>query len=136
MTAARKNRGWLWYFVIVLVLAIAATVWLGVFNLRQQLQREQLDAARKLWEKNGPKDYRFLYTTRRNDEPRVDRFVVVVRNGKVISVTLNDVVQIEERSLRYHSMPALFDSIETFLVLDADPKRPRTHARGLFDAKD
>jgi hypothetical protein len=46
---AKKNRRWIWFFVVVFTMAVAATAVLIAFNLRQQLKPEQLAAARRLW---------------------------------------------------------------------------------------
>ena len=56
MTEPRKNRGWVWFFVVLAVLAVAAVVGNWSYNLSQQLTPDQLRAAEELWKKNGPRD--------------------------------------------------------------------------------
>jgi uncharacterized membrane protein len=86
---AKKNRRWIWFFVVVFVLALLATVVLVVFNLQQQLKPEQLSAARKLWSEKGPRDYTMTYTTRVNEETELDRYWVQVRGGRVVLAKYN-----------------------------------------------
>ncbi len=62
MNAPRRNRGWIWYFVILGVLTVAAVGVLVTFNVQQQLKPEQVEAARRLWEAKGPPDYDMTYT--------------------------------------------------------------------------
>src|SRR5262249_52339010 len=135
-TAPRRNRGWIWYLVIVFALAAVATTTLIVFNLGQQLTPEQLEAARKRWQEKGPRDYELRYTTKIGTEPTIDRYVVVVRGGQVQSVTLNEVVRVPKAKFSYYGMPALFDQIEQFLEIDRQPGKPRTYARAVFSPED
>jgi hypothetical protein len=132
MAQPKRNRGWLWYFVIVLGLTVAATVVLGVFNLRQQLTQEQFEAARKLWDAKKPADYDLVYIKRLNDDAKGDRFAVAVRGGEVRSAKMNG-RDLDERERRYHSMDQMFNDIERLLELDRQPKAPRTYLRGRFD---
>ncbi|MCI0456826.1 MAG: DUF6174 domain-containing protein [Gemmataceae bacterium] len=133
---AKRNRGWLWYFLVVVVLAVGAAVTLVVYNLGQQLTPEKLEAAHQLWEQKGPKDYEFRYTVRAGGEQEVvNRYAVVVRGGKVRSVTLNEQIQLPANKLAHHSMDRLFDDIERFLILDRQEKR-RVFQVAMFDPKD
>src|SRR5262249_11523051 len=61
VSPARRNRGWVWFFV-----ALAGLTLLGItinwrFNLGQQLKREQLEEARADWKKNGAASYDLEY---------------------------------------------------------------------------
>src|SRR4051794_30745793 len=122
--ASPKNRGWLWYFILLGVLTIAATVILAVFNLRQQLTPGQLEAARKAWQEQGPSDYTFSYTVHRLDVggESSDPSVVKVRAGKPVGV-LDNALPLDEDRLVYHSMPRLFDDIERLPDMDAEKDR-------------
>src|SRR4051812_32165483 len=108
--ASPRNRGWLWYFILLAVLTIAATTILAVFNLRQQLAPEQLEAARKAWQEHGPADYSFSYTVKRDDVggSSTDHYFVKVRGGKPVEV-LDNGLPLDEGRLVYHSMPRLLD---------------------------
>jgi hypothetical protein len=131
--ARPKNRAWVWYFVILIVLTIAATTTLFVFNIKQQLTPEQLAAATALWKAKGPASYDMEYTKQLGTEE--EKYFVEVRKGEVVSVKMND-QPIEERLYRYHSMLALFSFIEQFQKIDREPGRPRAFVRADFDATD
>src|SRR5262249_4483768 len=62
MDSPRPNRGWIWFFVILIVLTVTSITIMIVYNLRQQLKPEQLAQARALWEQKGPADYDLDYT--------------------------------------------------------------------------
>ncbi len=131
-TVVPKTHRWIWFFVVLFVLAIAATTVLIVFNLKQQLKPEQLRAARKLWNENGPKDYTLVYTTRVNDESREDQYWVKVRGGRAVESTFNGQQEPPER-LPYRSMDALFDIAERFMKIDSEKEAPKTFVRAIFD---
>jgi hypothetical protein len=133
--ARRRNRRWVWFFAVLALLTVAATVTLIVYNLSQQLTREELAKARKLWEEKGPKDYEFRYTTRYGED-REDHYAVVVRGGQVRSVTLNNTIHLPREKLRHYSMTALFDQIEDFLDLDSKSGRPKVYKVGRFSPAD
>ena len=105
-----------------------------VFNLRQQLKPEQLEAARKLWETNGPKDYVLKYSIHVYQDQRTDHYLVRVKQGKAYEAIVNDLPQSADR-MGYYGMEALFNYIERFLEIDAEPNAPRTFARARFDEK-
>jgi Family of unknown function (DUF6174) len=132
MNAPRRNRGWIWYFVILGVLTVAAVGVLVTFNVQQQLKPEQVEAARRLWEAKGPADYDMTYT-QKGSAP--GNFRVQVRNKKPVSV-IRDGEALEERFYRYSDMPALFGFIDDFLRLDAEPGKPRTFTVASFDPED
>jgi hypothetical protein len=127
----RRNRKWVWFFVALVLLTLTAVTSIVVYRWGQMLTPERLEAARKLWMEKGPKDYQFRYLKRLGGSDRPDRFAVVVRGGKVRSVTLNGTIQLPARLLAYHSMDALFDDIEAFLKQDREPNsaRPTTFAQ-------
>lgn len=126
------NRRWIWYFVVLVLLTIAAVATLIVYNLGQQLKREQLAAARELWKSNSLKSYQLTYTQKKGSDARAETYVVRVRSGKVVSVSL-DGRPLEKRLYSFFGMEALFDYILDFLEQDARPDRPRTFARARFD---
>lgn len=130
---ARKNRRWIWFFVVVFAMAVVATVVLIVFNLQQQLKPEQLAAARAMWKEKGPANYRMTYTQKLNQEPE-DHYVVKVRGGTVVESFFNGSAEPPER-WPYRSMEALFDFVEKFMRDDAQPSRPKVFVRAIFDDK-
>src|SRR5262249_54849848 len=132
MDIPRPNRGWIWFFVILIVLTVTSITIMIVYNLRQQLKPEQLAQARALWEQKGPADYDLDYTQVGSAS---GTFKVEVRAGKVVSATL-DGQPLERRQYRYSDMPGLFNSIEEFLEYDQQPGRPRTYTKAVFDPED
>ena len=136
-----KGRSWLWYAIGIAFVAVVLLTWLALFVQQQlqpdqQLKVEQVQAARKLWEAKGSKDYRLLYTVQRGGQQSKDLFFVDVRGGKVQNVVLNGTEQLPEEQFNYHSMPGLFNDIEIFLKRDAMPDSHQTFCRGYFDRDD
>ncbi len=131
---AKKNRAWIWVFVVMFGMAIVGSVVLIRFNLEQQLKPEQLEAARKLWRESGPANYTYTYTILRNEEPQPDRYQVMVRDGKVVNSKFNNQEE-EARLFPHRSMDALFDYIERFMRIDSEKNAPKTFVRAVFDQK-
>jgi hypothetical protein len=132
----RRSHSWIWYFVTLLVLSLIATGVIIAYNWGQQLTPERLEKARKLWEEKGPKDYEYRYTKRVGDDERGDHFHVVVRGGKVRSVTLNDTIQIPKNQFTYYGMLRMFDDIEDLLKRDSQPGKPQVFKMARFSAED
>jgi hypothetical protein len=135
MPPPRRSRGWIPFFLVVLVLALAASVTLVVYNFKQQLKPEQLEAAWKLWKHKGPASYLLVYSVRKGEDQELERFEVRVRGGTTESVTLNG-NQVERRVYPYYGMDELFGQISEFLRKDAEPGKPRVYTRAMFDDKD
>jgi hypothetical protein len=130
--APKRNRGWLWYFLLLAVLTILATATLATYNLKQQLTPEQLEAAWQLWKEKGPRSYRLLYTIRIDDRPEhaVDRYEVWVKDGRATQAIVNG--ETSER-LDWYGMDRLFGFIDTNLERDAKKGQPRVFTTGDFD---
>jgi hypothetical protein len=129
----RHGRAWIWFFVVLAVLAAAAAVISVITSLRQQLTPEQLHSAQERWREQGPRDYDMEYTFKRGET--ADSFQVQVRAGKVVALTQNS-RPLEERLYHYYDMPGLFGWIEDFLEQDRQPGRPRVFATASFDPLD
>ena len=54
MDDKRPNRGWIWFFLVVIVMAVTAAAITWSANIRQQLTPAQLAAAQKLWAEKRP----------------------------------------------------------------------------------
>jgi hypothetical protein len=134
LAVTKKSTAWVWYFVILVVMTLATTTTLIVYNLRQQLTPQQLAGAVALWKKHGPRSYDFEYTKRTTTNVE-EKYAVQVRDGEVTSVTLNE-EPLEERLYSYHSMLALFGFMDRFLEIDRQPGRPRAFVRASFDEED
>ncbi len=139
MPAPQQSYRWVWYFVVLIILTVAACTILVWYNLRQQLKKEDLQRAREQWKRDRPLNYDLHYTKRGSASGAFD---VEVRDGKVTSVTLdgreitqNDKPIDPSRYPRY-DMTALMDDIETFLEEDSESSRPRTYTVATFDPKD
>lgn len=132
MNEPKRNRGWIWYFVILIVLTIASITVMIVYNLGQQLKPEQLATARALWAEKGPADYDMEYTQIGNAP---GTYKVQVRDGEVVSATL-DGRALEPRQYGYYDMRGLFNSIDGFLEHDSKPGQPRTFTKAVFAADD
>jgi Family of unknown function (DUF6174) len=129
-----KNHGWIWYFVGVFVLAVVATgvtVW---FNRIAQLTPETLEKAEALWKTKGPKDYLLAYTISTVSKAGAGErhCVVKVKDGKAYEAKDNGIKQEPDR-MHYYGMPRMFQDIQTFLDEDAEPGKPKTYTRAVFD---
>jgi hypothetical protein len=132
----RRNRNWLWFF---LVLALLAAVAVGIplfYEPLEPLTIDRLRQARALWEQHRPPNYRLEYTKQGNAR---GTFVITVRDGKVKSVTLQTEgppIELEPRLYDIHDMTGLLDDIETLLKRDAQPNAPAATNRGRFSPED
>jgi hypothetical protein len=141
MSVPPPNRNWLWYFIGIALVTVVLLTWLALFVYQQtlpaqQLKLEQLQAARRLWDAKGSKDYQLLYTVQRGGGQSKDQFFVTVRGGKVESTIFNGKEGLPTDQLDFHSMRGLFIDIEQFLRHDAEPNSPQTFCRGYFDSED
>jgi hypothetical protein len=133
MTLPRRNRGWIWFFVVLIVLTVIVLVGLNMSIRGRQLTLEQLQQARAVWDQKGPRDYNVTWI-QKGSMP--GEFHVKVRNGKAILVTLAGSA-LEERLYPNYTMTALFAFIEDFLREDAKlAKERRTFTTATFDAED
>src|SRR4051794_412915 len=127
MTDRPKSRGSLYFFLVVAALTVAATATLVWFNQRQQLKPEQLEAARRTWKERGPADYVLAYTIQRDSASgtSTDHFLVKVRGGRAVDVLVNG-LPVEADRLSFYGIPRLFDYVEQFLDIDAEPGKAKT----------
>src|SRR5688572_15010149 len=109
MPPAKNPHGWKWFFLILGLLSLSATVSLICYNLWQQLTPEQFDAARKRWNQHGPKSYHLSFKesfTSADGQTASNEYAVTVRNGKVVDVVVNGIPKTER--LDYHDMKGIF----------------------------
>jgi Family of unknown function (DUF6174) len=135
------RKPWVWYFLGIALVAGGLLLWLALWiqhqmGRDQQLQVDQILAARKLWETKKIDDYQMVYTVQRGGDSKKDQYYVDVRGGKVRSVIFNGKEPLAESQLEYHSMAGLFNDIERFLWTDAQRDSPQTFCRGYFDTQD
>jgi hypothetical protein len=129
----RTNHGWIWFFIVLAVLTLAAIAIQIWYNPTVPLTAPLLAEAQARWKEHGPRNYDLDYTIKKIEN--TEKFHVQVRNGKVVSVTM-DGRALESRLYPYHTMPALFDFIEEFREQDSQPGRPRTFTSVMFDPVD
>src|SRR5262245_8985137 len=124
------QRRWIWYYVVLVILAAIAVATPWVINARQQLTEARVAKARALWRQHGPRDYNLEYTQQVDVEPR-DTFKVEVRRGKVIAARCNGQPTMEP----VWTIDAMFDYIETALLEDREAGQ-RNYTVADFDPTD
>lgn len=82
--AARRNYGWMIYFVVLVVLSVGAIVGNILFNLGQQLTAAQLAEAKARWEESGAADYDLLAGVFHDRDKPPEQHIVLVRGGRVV----------------------------------------------------
>jgi hypothetical protein len=130
LTKSRPKQ-WLWFFLLIgtlAVAAVAAEIW---SNERQQLTPEKLAAARARWREKGLRDYALDYEVKREDHPDPaprtgERHTVLVKDGRA------------ERpgAFEFGSVDDLFDRIAERLEADRQSGGPRPFVKATFDPDD
>ncbi len=133
-----RNRGWVWFFIALAVLAALAIGINWAYNARQQLTPEQLAAAERLWGQNGPADYdltvdKTISSQASTDDELRDHIEVKVRGKKAVAGTLNG-ASLPPRLYRLYDVPGWFEFVEDFLRIDTAPGARRTFRVAEFDS--
>jgi hypothetical protein len=137
------------FFALLVVLATFAVALPLLYNLRQQLRPEQLQAARQRWREHGPKDYDLTFAVTYDRDPLAERHIVLVRGGKVVLALREGEMVSLAPALRAaiglpagglgreqgRDVPAIFDHIESLLA-GQDTDARRNFIVGAFDPKD
>jgi hypothetical protein len=136
MPDKKPNRGWIWFFAVMIVLAVSAAAITWSANVRQQLTFEQLAAAQKLWAEKGPADYdlwieKRISSANSDAEQPPEIIESKIRRGKVLSATF-DGRPMEPRLLPNYDMPAWFGFVDDFLKRDLAEGAPRTFRTAVF----
>jgi hypothetical protein len=149
-----KGNRWVFYFLVLGAMGVAAVVAPIVYNLSLQLQPEAVARARMLWEEHGPRDYDLELLQRRDQEENADEYFIKVRGGRVTSVIgkTEGVLVVDETALLAlgpgiralpppEKMPPctveeMFDRIEEGLQHDAASAGKRNYATASFDSRD
>jgi hypothetical protein len=139
-TPIKKNYGWIYFFVFIVVASIGVTVIMIRYSQSIQLTPELLEEAEKRWRESNIKNYDLSYKTRLNLDEHWTTFVVRVRNGKVQEVRMNGTPLEKEKEedqdpRLFHSMEAQFRYITRFLELDQKPNAPKVYFVADFDQK-
>jgi hypothetical protein len=133
----QRTRGWIWFFVILAVLAAAAVTINLLYSARQRLTMDQLRAAEDLWDRAGPKDYDLVIDktigSATPDAPKTrDRITMEVRGGKGRAGTING-QPLDERLLSQYDMGGWLSFVEEFVRQSEKPGAPRTFLSADFD---
>jgi hypothetical protein len=142
--AGRRNRVWVWFFAVLVMLTL---LWLGGLWWRSQQLRltpERLQQARALWDQKRPRDYNLTYakSVGSTGPTRHETIRVEVRDGRAVAVTLDDrPITQDDRPLspsRYgrYDMSGLLDDLEEFLDIDAKEPGLRAITVAQFSADD
>jgi hypothetical protein len=140
---------WALFFVVLASLAGVGIVLPIVYNLGQQLQPDQLEAAHRRWQESGPTDYDMTYSVTYDRERLAERHIVAVRHGKVVFAVGEGEVEALAPALaaavglpagglghgRAQDVPALFDHIEALLV-QQPPAGRRNFLIAVFDPRE
>jgi hypothetical protein len=135
----QRNRGWIWFFVVLAVLATAAVTINLLYSARQRLTMDQLRAAEDHWDRAGPQDYDLVIdktigsATPQGQKTR-DRITVEVRGGTSRSGTING-QPLDERLLSQYDMGGWLSFVEEFVRQSEKPDAPRTFLTADFDAQ-
>jgi hypothetical protein len=144
----RRHR-WVWYFLLLAVLATAGVVINVVYNLRIQLKPEQLAEARQRWREHGAADYSIDYSIKIDEEP-AEPYRVEVRGGRVMALAGDGEVRVSPlvglavgpalpllppAEGKRHTVEGLFDQIGERLRQDAE-SGSRNYATATFDRTD
>ena len=140
MTSPPRSRTWIWFFAVLGILAAVAII-IPLFVVPSvhglvSVTPENLKAARQLWEKNGPRDYDMEYGKKGSVS---GRFKVQVRDGKAVSVIMDDHPldrSTNERLYDFQTMTAIFDDLERFVEQASKPGAPPAIIRARFDPVD
>jgi hypothetical protein len=124
-----------WFFLALVLLGAGAIVIPIVYNLRQQLTPEQLEAAKARWEAHGPASYNLTYMERVDSEEIGDRYEVKVRKGQVVELKVNKEPQ-KLPGARHLAMtiPQMFEQIQHHLSEEEGGKR-RNFVTAHFDVQ-
>ena len=112
----KRSRVWIWFFVVLAVLALIAgsiEIW---FNLSQQLNPEQVANAQKLWREHAPAEYEIDFIFSRMSRQPL-HYRAVIRNREVTAVMLND-QELEPVLYPLHDLPPLFEAAAAWLAED------------------
>jgi hypothetical protein len=134
----QTNRNWIWFFVALVVLGVAAVSINWAYNARRQLTMDELQKNEDLWDKAGPADYDLAIDktiqSSAAGQPIQDRIEVKVRKKKVVDGTING-RPLERRLWSEYDMDGWFGFVEQFLKLDEAPGAPRTFRAAEFDPR-
>src|SRR5215470_12415738 len=101
MPTSKRSGRWLMIFCLLILAAFATVIAIGMFNMRNRLTPEALEAAQKKWRESGPADYDLIYTIERRGTTGPDRYVVKVRNKVAVEATVNGLPESADRLVYY-----------------------------------
>ena len=133
-----KSRRWIWFFLLLGILAVAGLsveIW---FNLNQQLTPEKLVEAQARWQANGPRDYTIEYEIKQDNNPdpaprTPNRYTVHVENGHVVSATGAGGQPLPAEAVEFGSMDDLFRHVQEQMQGDRAANTGRPFVTATFD---
>jgi hypothetical protein len=144
---------WIWFFVVLSALGVAAVVIPIVYNLSQQLTPEQVAQARQRWLSSGPRAYVQDYQQKFTHDGVTDETVyrVIVRHHQIAAIVCDGQLTLLAgpapalalgpwpRALPgaggARNIDGIFDHMEAQLAMDRSlPRRP--YATATFDSGD
>jgi len=147
-----KQGRWWWFFLPLIALASAGVVIPIVYNLRLQLNAEQLTRAVEKWLLNGTPNYDLQYIAKYDHMPEADEVWIRVRDDKVVQAIVNGEVlrydngsglalglivrTLPERDFSSLTVEGLFDKIKSQLLADSAATGRRNYATATFDVRD
>ena len=91
------NRLWMVFFLLLAAMGAFAVIVPLVTTCASSSSRNNWRKQRERWKQNGPLDYDLLWQEKRNEDPRPDQYLAVVRDGRVWLVQINsDVLMAQE----------------------------------------
>jgi hypothetical protein len=136
----KKNKNWIWLFVVLFTLAALAAGINLTYNLRQQLTPEQLAIAKNRWDGFGLADYDLIVhkdvASAGSERGIRDVINVQVRKKMVTDLQLNGRPVEQRRLWSQYDMAGWFEWIERDLQIDRQPNAPRSYCIAQFDPDD
>ena len=132
--ASKRPRNYVLVIMVAIpVILIAIVVFLNVYNARDVLTRERLEAARQLWRAAGIKNYDVTVTVTGNTSGVYD---LKVRDGEVKEARQNG-QPFEGAQRAYWTIDSIFDVVLVDdLANDAREGSPTSRTRVRFDPTD
>ncbi len=147
--APRRRGNWIAFFVVLTLLGLGAAIGPVLFNLRQQLRLDQVEAAHERWRENAPRSYDLEYTIKYDRGPMPERYLVLVREGRMVFAARDGEVLYLEPGVGAATgalggaftdgaglgIEAMFARAETVLREEEEASR-RNYVTGIFDVAD
>jgi hypothetical protein len=136
-----RVRTSVWFFIVLVALAGLAIGIPYVYNLRQLLKPEDVEAARRRWAEHGPADYDLIWRDKleeKGEQAAVAVYFIEVRGGELSALKMGDeVVDVKRLSAERReafTVPGLLQRIARELDEDINSGK-RNYITAYFDPK-